>query len=86
MSQTNPTTSSGPISKEATNYGIDSIDSIDSSKDVFDSSVFDPGLSKKLALINNAIDQIGMTPFQWKLFFLNGFGYTVDSVSDPRMS
>ncbi|KAL2818239.1 MFS general substrate transporter [Aspergillus cavernicola] len=60
--------------KEATNYNVDS------SKDVFDSSVFDPVLSKKLALVNNAIDQIGMTPFQWKLFFLNGFGYTVDSL------
>ena len=64
---------SEPASKEATNYVVES-------KDVFDSSVFDPVLAKKLALINTAIDKIGMTPFQWKLFFLNGFGYTVDSV------
>ncbi|KAI9930680.1 hypothetical protein ASPWEDRAFT_171304 [Aspergillus wentii DTO 134E9] len=48
--------------------------------DVFDSSVFDPVLAKKLTLVNTAIDQIGMTPFQWKLFFLNGFGYAVDSL------
>ncbi|KAH8807724.1 major facilitator superfamily domain-containing protein [Xylogone sp. PMI_703] len=33
-----------------------------------------------MVLINNAVDEIGMTPFHWKLFFLNGFGYTVDSL------
>ncbi|KAL2825518.1 MFS general substrate transporter [Aspergillus pseudoustus] len=33
-----------------------------------------------MALVNGAIDKIGMTPFQWKLFFLNGFGYSVDSL------
>ncbi|KAL4865951.1 hypothetical protein BDV12DRAFT_187767 [Aspergillus spectabilis] len=33
-----------------------------------------------MALVNRAIDKIGMTPFQWKLFFLNGFGYAVDSL------
>ncbi|KAL2796215.1 MFS general substrate transporter [Aspergillus keveii] len=33
-----------------------------------------------MALVNAAIDKIGMTPFQWKLFFLNGFGYSVDSL------
>ncbi|KAL2867853.1 MFS general substrate transporter [Aspergillus lucknowensis] len=33
-----------------------------------------------MALVNEAIDKIGMTPFQWKLFVLNGFGYSVDSL------
>ncbi|OAG01005.1 MFS general substrate transporter [Paraphaeosphaeria sporulosa] len=33
-----------------------------------------------MSLINAAIDEIGMTPFQWKLFFFNGFGYAVDSL------
>ncbi|EGR49360.1 uncharacterized protein TRIREDRAFT_3532 [Trichoderma reesei QM6a] len=33
-----------------------------------------------MALVNSAIDEIGMTEFQWKLFFLNGFGYAVDSL------
>ncbi|KAF2103593.1 MFS general substrate transporter [Rhizodiscina lignyota] len=33
-----------------------------------------------MALVNKAIDDIGMTNFQWKLFFLNGFGYAVDSL------
>lgn len=73
MPGTEKPVSSEPASKEATNYVVES-------KDVFDSAVFDPVLAKKLALINTAIDKIGMTPFQWKLFFLNGFGYTVDSV------
>ncbi|KAI7555124.1 MFS general substrate transporter [Hortaea werneckii] len=30
-------------------------------------------------LVNNAIDEIGMTPYTWRLFCLNGFGYAVDS-------
>lgn len=55
--------------------------SIDLHKELYDSSVVDPSLAKKMALVNSAIDEIGMTPFQWKLFFLNGFGYAVDSVS-----
>jgi hypothetical protein len=50
-------------------------------EDVLDTSSIDPVLTRKMALVNAAIDKIGMTPFQWKLFFLNGFGYSVDSVS-----
>ena len=50
-------------------------------KEVFDVKSFDPVLAKKMALVNEAIDEIGMTNFQWKMFFLNGFGYAVDSVS-----
>jgi len=50
-------------------------------EDVFDVEAIDPVLSRKMALVNKAIDEIGMTSFQWKLFFLNGFGYAVDSVS-----
>jgi hypothetical protein len=53
----------------------------DSIKEVFDIEAIDPVLSKKMALVNKAIDEIGMTSFQWKMFFLNGFGYAVDSVS-----
>ena len=55
--------------------------SIDRQKEVFDATQIDPVLAQKMALINEAIEEIGMTPFQWKLFFLNGFGYAVDSVS-----
>ena len=50
-------------------------------KEVFDVQRFDPVLAQKMALVNEAIDEIGMTGFQWKMFFLNGFGYAVDSVS-----
>lgn len=50
-------------------------------KEVFDVKSYDPILASKMALVNQAIDDIGMTSFQWKLFFLNGFGYAVDSVS-----
>ncbi|PWY73035.1 hypothetical protein BO70DRAFT_373322 [Aspergillus heteromorphus CBS 117.55] len=48
--------------------------------EVIDISVIDPILTRKMARVNEAIDEIGMTPFQWKLFFLNGFGYGVDSL------
>lgn len=34
----------------------------------------DPVLNAKMNLINNAIDEIGFTPYHWKLFCLNGFG------------
>ena len=40
----------------------------------------DPALDAKMRLINDAIDEIGFTPYQWKLFCLNGFGYAVDSL------
>jgi hypothetical protein len=49
-------------------------------KEVFDVRGYDPVLARKMAIVNQAIDDIGMTSFQWKLFFLNGFGYAVDSV------
>lgn len=54
--------------------------STSSNSDVFDIKAIDPVLSRKMALVNTAIDEIGMTSFQWKLFWLNGFGYAVDSV------
>ena len=59
-----------------------STSSIDLQKEVFDVTQIDPVLARKMALVNDAIEAIGMTPFQWKLFFLNGFGYAVDSVSN----
>ena len=40
----------------------------------------DQVLSIKMAHVNNAIDEIGFTSYQLKLFFLNGFGYAVDSL------
>ena len=40
----------------------------------------DPALNAKMHLVNDAIDEIGFTRYQWKLFLLNGFGYAVDSL------
>ncbi|KGO75724.1 Major facilitator superfamily domain, general substrate transporter [Penicillium italicum] len=62
----------------ATNH--DSDGSIDLRVELINLSEIDAVLAKKMALVNAAIDEIGMTPFHWKLFFLNGFGYAVDSV------
>lgn len=54
--------------------------SSDSVKEVFSVEHIDPVLARKMALVNEAIDSIGMTGFQWKMFVLNRFGYAVDSV------
>jgi hypothetical protein len=40
----------------------------------------DEVLLRKMRCINKAIDEIGFTSYQLKLFFLNGFGYAVDSL------
>ncbi|EDK47340.1 Inorganic phosphate transporter [Lodderomyces elongisporus] len=39
----------------------------------------DDVLTKKMKLINDAIDEIGFTPYHLKLFFLNGMGYWTDT-------
>ena len=69
------------FSSEVDEHAGSSDSSIDLQKEVFDATKIDPVLAKKMALVNEAIEEIGMTSFQWKLFFLNGFGYAVDSVS-----
>lgn len=48
--------------------------------DILSQEHLDPVLNAKMHLVNNAIDEIGFTPYQWKLFVLNGFGYAVDSL------
>ncbi|KAA8899915.1 hypothetical protein TRICI_006285 [Trichomonascus ciferrii] len=40
----------------------------------------DTVLSKKLHMMNDAMNEIGFTPYHWKLFCLNGMGYGVDSL------
>lgn len=40
----------------------------------------DEVLVRKMRCVNKAIDEIGFTSYQLKLFFLNGFGYAVDSL------
>ncbi|KIH86469.1 MFS transporter [Sporothrix brasiliensis 5110] len=48
--------------------------------DILGQQDVDPALNQKMHLVNNAIDDIGWTPYHWKLFVLNGFGYAVDSL------
>lgn len=48
--------------------------------EVFTLQSLDPALDAKMHLVNDAIDEIGLTPYHWKLFVLNGFGYAVDSL------
>ncbi|KAG4411448.1 hypothetical protein IFR04_015418 [Cadophora malorum] len=48
-------------------------------EDILGSQSVDPALDAKMHIVNNAIDEIGWTPYHWKLFVLNGFGYAVDS-------
>jgi lysozyme family protein len=89
-----PLATDGPAGHDAkTHNGTDlssregyaSSDELNLKNEVYDSSAIDPVLAKKMALINNAIDEIGMTPWQWKVFLFNGFGYAVDSVSHVEM-
>ncbi|KOS22352.1 putative MFS-type transporter [Escovopsis weberi] len=54
--------------------------SLKSGEDVLAMQDLDPALNQKMHLVNNAIDEIGWTPYHTKLFFLNGFGYAADSM------
>ncbi|KAF4628149.1 hypothetical protein G7Y89_g10003 [Cudoniella acicularis] len=54
--------------------------SVDRGEDLLSLQDVDPALNAKMHLVNNAIDEIGWTPYHWKLFVLNGFGYAVDSL------
>ncbi|KAK4499382.1 hypothetical protein PRZ48_009896 [Zasmidium cellare] len=68
------------VDSRTSETGSEPSDVLDPGKDVYDSTGADPVLTKKMALINATIDEIGMTRWHWKLFFLNGFGYAVDSL------
>ncbi|KAI0163275.1 major facilitator superfamily domain-containing protein [Pestalotiopsis sp. NC0098] len=50
------------------------------SEDILGLQDLDVALNTKMHLVNDAIDEIGWTPYHWKLFCLNGFGYAVDSL------
>ncbi|RFU72742.1 sugar transporter [Trichoderma arundinaceum] len=82
VASSNSNKSDAPDNNEKSAVIVDSQDEASSSSisEVFDVKAIDPVLSRKMALVNSAIDEIGMTNFQWKLFWLNGFGYAVDSL------
>jgi hypothetical protein len=57
------------------NHDIESLDvNIIRKGDILALEHVDPVLNAKMHLVNNAIDEIGFTPYQAKLFCLNGFG------------
>ncbi|KAM5520840.1 major facilitator superfamily transporter [Fusarium oxysporum f. sp. phaseoli] len=61
------------------NYGTVDV-KVGSQQDLLDLQDLDPAFNQKMRLVNDAIDEIGWTPYHLKLFFLNGFGYAVDSM------
>ena len=40
----------------------------------------DPVYEAKIAILNEALIDIGMGPFQWKIFATTGFGWFIDQV------
>ncbi|KAF5712625.1 synaptic vesicle transporter SV2 [Fusarium mundagurra] len=61
------------------NYGTIDV-KVGTQQDLLDLQDLDPAFNQKMRLVNDAIDEIGWTPYHLKLFFLNGFGYAVDSM------
>ncbi|KAG4255883.1 hypothetical protein FPRO04_11524 [Fusarium proliferatum] len=61
------------------NYGTVDV-KVGTQQDLLDLQDLDPAFNQKMRLVNDAIDEIGWTPYHLKLFFLNGFGYAVDSM------
>lgn len=41
----------------------------------------DEAYARKIAVMNESLIDIGMGPFQWKIFFMVGFGWFVDNAS-----
>ncbi|KAH6621572.1 major facilitator superfamily domain-containing protein [Chaetomium sp. MPI-SDFR-AT-0129] len=59
---------------------FDSLSASSKERDLLADETADAALGRKVHLVNNAIDEIGWTPYHSKLFMLNGFGYAVDSL------
>ncbi|KAJ1561164.1 hypothetical protein HK405_004739 [Cladochytrium tenue] len=53
---------------------------VESDLDLLAKGSHDEALVRKMALVNNALDEIGFTSYHLKLFFLNGWGYGADSM------
>ena len=41
----------------------------------------DEGYERKISIMNEALIDLGMGSFQWKVFAMTGFGWFVDNVS-----
>ncbi|KIL90679.1 hypothetical protein FAVG1_06414 [Fusarium avenaceum] len=79
------TDSAGLEEQNGPRYGTIDV-KVGTQRDLLDLQDLDPAFNEKMRLVNNAIDEIGWTPYHMKLFFLNGFGcrslksYAVDSM------
>lgn len=61
---------------------LESVGEFDTSSDSLDLTSLDGNdvvMGKKMRLVNDALDEIGFTPYHVKLFFLSGMGYATDS-------
>ncbi|AOW01917.1 major facilitator superfamily domain-containing protein [Yarrowia lipolytica] len=56
-----------------------SLSSTDVDSTSMDMIADDKVLYEQMRIINNTIDEIGLTAYHWKLFCLNGMGYATDS-------
>lgn len=61
-------------------YDVESMSVDDSSKQDLELEVGDLPLTKKMHLINNALDEIGFTWFHFKYMLIAGYGYLADSL------
>lgn len=43
----------------------------------------DIAYERKISILNEALIGLGMNSFQWKIFFMTGFGWFVDNASSP---
>lgn len=68
-----------PDSSEILAAKLSSDELLFASNDISGIREYDHVLYQKISLINDAIDEIGFTPYHLKLFFLNGMGYAVDT-------
>lgn len=69
-----PTTKAEPMGQPIHDDAPTSDDISIQKGDLLDLESVDPVLNAKMHLVNNAIDEIGFTPYHAKLFVLNGFG------------
>lgn len=55
-----------------------------------DTSAILPGTNevyeRKIAIMNQALIDLGMGPFQWKIFAMTGFGWFVDNVRSQALN
>lgn len=67
---------------ESTSVNDEAVNKLESSSfdgDLVELDAGDEVLTEKMRLVNDALDEIGFTPYHLKLFFLNGMGYATDS-------